>query len=97
MLLLKLIHIVRSIMDDKVLSSKIDSNTWLFVATFLDFKEFVLKKFNYRYSIENLITFIINISNIVEFGVRYYYCTPFLLLFLACSFDFQNFTFRSSS
>lgn len=75
-------NIISFIVSDKVFLSKINFNIYLFAATPLDFKESVLKKFNYKYSIDNLIAFTINISNIIEFRIRYCCYAHCLSLFL---------------
>lgn len=83
--------------DDKILLWKTDFNTWLFIPIFSDFSEFVLEKSNWRCWIDNLIGFIINISNIVELTIRYYFYAYRLLLSLTCFFYALRFIFKSSS
>lgn len=61
--------------DNKILLSKINSNIWLFAATFSDSKKFILKKSYYKYLIGNLIVFAMNLFNIVKSRVEYYYYT----------------------
>lgn len=80
-------------MDDKVFSSKTDSNTLLLIAIFSDFKESILKNSHCRCLIGNLIAFAIHISKIVESELEYYcyaYCS---LLSLAYFFDSLEFIF----
>ena len=79
---------------DKILSSKIISNTWLSVAIPSDFKKFILKKSSYGHLMGNLIVFAINFSNIIKAKIRYYYYIHFLSLSLICFFDFSGFTSR---
>ena len=86
-----------SMMGNKILSSKTDSNTWSSAATPSDYKKSIPKESNCVCLIGKLITFAINISNMVESGVGYYCCAHCLWLSLVCSFDSSKFTSTSSS
>lgn len=83
--------------DDKILSSKTNSNTWLSVAVNLDSKEFILKKSNYRRSIGNFIAFPMNILNIDKYKIEDCCSAYYLSFFLTGFFGLLGFISRSSS